>query len=1005
MDNVAATGQATRWQYPLTGRIDQLLQELNSASPTGQDLRLNFDSHHYLSLVIYLLSNNLVIGKYSPPHEVTMFEILQMTFTFVSRRVLLALLHSGLPSVKIAWEKLLLSAGARANKEAFRVLISVGMDNGWLDELRRGHEYLFSAAQMGLSDILCSLISRGCRSDLYPRWCCRESIIVEALENSGLDCAKLLIQHCDVNHEFRTTVTPHRSTNFVKFILGFDDTNEDHIFCLELFLKQGADVDYEICTCHPMQLTGESWEESTKEWPLSILDYIYYNHRPLFPMLAVYSKASLRFSRARALWYLEQGTDVFRDHLTIDMVSPKAWGQPYGNETNTANVSERKNRCLEVLLAEQFLLSTCSPHRDVCWRTVQSLIELGIDVAWLSKTEFIAAEMLHVTACLTTSGEGPDKDHGLRFLNWLLSCGFEVKANVLLAAIHDHDMAVLKYLASFCQDLEKEGGEALAQAAISSDFDAARLVLDTAMDLNPTIVQENNLLEAAACGSTFAMMKFLVQRGAKPRIRGHEGRSFLFWFLVDIIQHHRDMHVVSLTVQYTIEKHINISEPSFPSANLLEACLSHHGHGIEERRAIFEVLWKKGAKLKPGSPLAQWIATGGGKRLVQEMLDADADPNAHSSEMNISKSVFFNRLGQTPLQAAAGNGDYTLVCMLMERGADLNGPAFGKYSMTALQAICVWDPVRREERLRKDKIIKLFLDEGADVNAANSTGHTALIYAAQLGDLSTAFTLLKHGAKLDAISTFNYDDIGQSHQTALDGAACYGRLDMVEFLLNANALSWTAYSDGKDYDGAIQYARRMGNFVIAELICKHSADRKKWDAPHGQAIDEGIPSEHASLLLSLRGKDGTSSSSWPKSKGPLTPNEDLQNVVAMDQINSSSNVLGHGMVETGGAANKDKGRGTSRAEATGVSCTRVIESPEDEPPLTESRGEMSGEEKSYKIVNKAVDTLKASSGLGRWLYQPREQNWIQAQQQRVDPLVSSNLSTDVFMGFSGFSSP
>lgn len=134
-----------------------------------------------------------------------MSKILEMTFTFVSRRLILTLLRSHLPSIKAAWEKLLRGAQRLKNEEAFRLLISVGIENDWLDKHDKGQEYPYSAARMNCSDILRALIARGCRADSYPRWCFYESgsIIVETLQNGNLTCARLLIQNCDVNHEFQ----------------------------------------------------------------------------------------------------------------------------------------------------------------------------------------------------------------------------------------------------------------------------------------------------------------------------------------------------------------------------------------------------------------------------------------------------------------------------------------------------------------------------------------------------------------------------------------------------------------------------------------------------------------------------------------------------------------------------------------------------------------------------------------------------------------------------------
>lgn len=960
-------------------------------------------------MVIYLLSNGLVGSMFTLHSEVSMSDILQMTFTFVSRQLLVAVFHNHLPSIKAAWGQLLLGAQELKNKEPFRFLISVGMDNDWLDERDRGHDYLFSAALMNCPDSLCALIDRGCRMDSWPEWYLGESIIVEVLENGNLDCARLLIQNCDVNHEFYRKYSSYTSTHFVDFIIAFNDTRSDHLHCLELFLKQGADVDHEIDPQNSLYDTGDilcTWERSeelalSEDWPLSILDYVYYFHRSFFAKLARYSEVPLRFSRAKALWHLDQGIDILREYLSsnLDFHRPFKLGETTENDTNKADIPERRNHCLEMLLAEQFLLSIRIPEENIWWDRVKGLSELEIDLAWLSDTDELAARILYATACLITSDEGPKKENGSQIMHWLLDKGFQVKADALCAAINDDEGDILEYLASVCNNLEKEAGEALVYAALENQFDAIKRLLDRGADPNFITAQDYNAFEAAACGSSLATMKYLVQRGANPRTwtpDDHPSRV-----LMEMFAYHADILPDEMfkKLEYITEKHITIDEPSCPSAQLLETCLYlPYRRLTQQTRVMFEFLLKKGARLSPGSPLAEWIAAGGGHQLVQEMLDAGADPDAYSSDTDSRYSAVC-RLVRTPLQAAAGIGDYTLVCMLMERSADVNRPAVGVHGMTALQAICAWDPIGSEERVLKDKIIALLLDKGAEVNDTSADGHTALIDAARLGDPSTAFTLLKHGAKVDAIST-RYNTFIGHYQTALDVAAYFGRLDMVEFLLNANALSSSAYFDGKDYDLAIQLARQQGHFAVSEVIRKHSADRKRWDLPHRQAVETSFPPEHIPQSLSLRAKSGTAT--WPQTERRATPGENLQDATVLAQTQGLSYGFDECKVERGTAASKAQGDGISEAEATDASWPRVIEEIEDEPPVANAECDVSIGEESDGSDNQALDRGKASSGLGGWLYRPKEQTWVEDEQQNGDQLVPSSLSADIFMGFSEF---
>lgn len=101
------------------------------------------------------------------------------------------------------------------------------------------------------------------------------------------------------------------------FITAFDDTRLDHLTCLKFLLEQGANVDYELHAgaLHekgprlllPSYNGRFSQSELETEWPLSILDYVYYCHHTLFPEVLVYSKVTVQFSRAMALWNLEKG--------------------------------------------------------------------------------------------------------------------------------------------------------------------------------------------------------------------------------------------------------------------------------------------------------------------------------------------------------------------------------------------------------------------------------------------------------------------------------------------------------------------------------------------------------------------------------------------------------------------------------------------------------------------------------------------------------------------------
>lgn len=981
--------QRISWKSRITTIVVHSPPLSESASPNGRDLSLNFDNHYYLSLVFYFLSNKHHRSYYGEEEASIMSAIFEMTFKFVSRNVLLTVFQSRLPSIRAAWEELLFFAGHLKNREAFRVLTFVGIDNDWLDEARSGHLYLYHAAQNNCGDLVNTLLARGCRPDSFlgdeQYW----TAIVLALKNGDLDSARIMIQHCQVNDN----VTGDHN-NFTLFIRDFDETDEAYHYCLDLFLEQGADVDYKFINDflwnHRMYWSRLDSYGLRQSRPWSILDYAFYFHRPIFPKMADFSKVSQYFVRSKALWCLEQGVHILRKYLQESLAVASLGTELTEGALDSTDVPGDEIGWLEILLVEHLLLATYILDRTIYCNTVRALLEVGADLKSLATRKGLASDILYATARLITSEKGHDEEDGRSLMQILLDQDFKVEAGALQVAITLKDDTTLKCLARYCSDLREHGTEALLEAVSNSNIGAIELLLDGGVDPDSAAGRgdaETQRRWEAVTQSNFATMEYLAGRGFQPW-KGSPGD-----YPSDLLAHifiAKRMNKPDLfaKVEYIIEEHMTMTEPFYPSAYLLDTCLAEY-MSLEEGKKIFEYLLKKGARLRPGSPLASWIAAGGGHQLVGELLKAGVDVNAYSSEIPYAG----NRL--TPLQAAAKVGDYTLVCLLLERGANLNQPVLDQRGTTALQEICAWDPVRPEERRRKEKITRLFLDRGADVNDLSSKGRSALFCAAEQGDLSTAFLLLQHGAKSNAICRDYY-----CARTALDVAAERGRLDMVDFLLNANALSASALSDDQPYDGAIDLAWRWEHFTIVEMIRKHSADRKRdWAAAHahGTGTTTLVDAETQRPVL----QSNLSTAHEHQAEGQYTPGSMTHDFHPLE----SGQVLSviSSCVDDSTAGLETEAEGMAGVETTGPNCAHVIEEIEDDSLLADlGHGEAYGENEDSTADHSACPSrYQASSGTGGGLHQPEGQVW-DVSERRDDRQV---LDVDIFMGFSEYASP
>jgi ankyrin repeat protein len=130
-----------------------------------------------------------------------------------------------------------------------------------------------------------------------------------------------------------------------------------------------------------------------------------------------------------------------------------------------------------------------------------------------------------------------------------------------------------------------------------------------------------------------------------------------------------------------------------------------------------------------------WIGPGGGGTFQKTALEAAAEKGHTGVAKRLIDAGTTNL--EPALAAAAFGGHGSLVRLLLERGADPNGkPGFPHLCLVA--------------EMGREDLVEQFLGAGADVEARDNDGNTALILAAKSGVVAAVRRLLDAGAERHA---------------------------------------------------------------------------------------------------------------------------------------------------------------------------------------------------------------------------------------------------------------
>ena len=240
-----------------------------------------------------------------------------------------------------------------------------------------------------------------------------------------------------------------------------------------------------------------------------------------------------------------------------------------------------------------------------------------------------------------------------------------------------------------------------------------------------------------------------------------------------------------------------------------------HWASYRDDGEIADLLIRAGARVNAANDLgatALWLASqNGSAAMVRRLLQAGADPNLALL------------VGETPVMVASRSGNPDVVEQLIAKGANVNARA------ARGQDALMWAVAQKHA-----DVVKVLLAGGADVHARSEAwsdvmavpphglleynraiphgADTALMFAARVGDLSSARLLVAAGADINDADAWGV--------SALVLAAHSGFRDLVEFLLekgadpNAAAAGFTAL-----HEAIMRRDERLATALLA-----HGAD-------------------------------------------------------------------------------------------------------------------------------------------------------------------------------------
>ena len=320
------------------------------------------------------------------------------------------------------------------------------------------------------------------------------------------------------------------------------------------------------------------------------------------------------------------------------------------------------------------------------------------------------------------------------------------------------------------------GTTALMWAVSESHPDAVMMLIDRGANVNPRskVVPSESRRGGSTSNSSVTSLPRDPEPGEKPKKDYYGGFTPLHFAVRQgdmestrlLVAAGADVNAISADGKASLE--LAIYNGNYEIASFLIDSKAKVNHADAEGfTPLFWAVDRRNMETNPGMP---WMVTLDPLPLIKKLLASGADPNAFVDNIPTSRRSALNLTPRTTfataLARAAFSADMELVQLLLSHGADPN--IVSSNNETALMQASGYAWIdgysRGKSNAERLEVIKLLVKLGANVNAADDAGITALMSAGNFGDLAIIQYLVDVGADLGA------HDLGKKNDGQFGGS-------------------------------------------------------------------------------------------------------------------------------------------------------------------------------------------------------------------------------------------